>query len=114
MWNFFKKKEPSIVEVEQPEAKSYEITADIKLAKPHSVGWMRQGMWVVVDGKTAILHKIDPVGLEVHYVDMETGDTVLIAHVPVGAIRQAKYTEIPGCRRANFPIDIARGYGYGD
>ncbi len=113
MWNPFKKKEPPVVEtVEQP--KTYEIAADIKLGKPVTSGWMRQGMWVVVDGRVAILHKIDSVGLEVHYVSMENGETILIDHVPVGAIRQARYTEIPECRRVNFPIDVARGYGYGD
>ncbi len=103
MWNPFKRK-----------PKTYQIEATIPLLKPPTFTWMRRGMWVMVNNKIAILHQIDSVGIEVHFVDSETGETYLVEYVPMGAARQAKYYEIPECRRKDFPIELAKEYGYGN
>lgn len=104
MWNPFKRKVP----------KSFEMDAVMRPFKPVIPGQWRTGMWVVLDGKVGILHKFVDSLVEVHLVDVTTGHTTLITTVALQAIRQARYTEIPECRRDAFPPDLAKEYGYGD
>ncbi len=109
MWNPFKPKK--VMEVSAPV--SYEMVADIILKKPQREDNWRTGMWVVVGDKPAILYKIMGTVTEVHFTD-EDGVTILIDNVSLGALRQAKYVEIPAKRRTDFNREVARGMGYGD
>lgn len=111
MWNtikdWFKPKEVI-------EPKSYEIKAEIPLVKRTSHETWRQGMWVMVNDRVGILHVLTSPSAEVHFVDEDTGQTILIQHVSLNSLRQAKYREIPYCRRVDFPMEVAVRYGYGD
>jgi hypothetical protein len=72
--------------------------------------WKR-GMWVVYQERTAILTKIE-VPAEIHIVDMKTGETAEILGVPLEALRQARYPEIPPIRRL-ISAEDAKELGYG-
>ena len=71
----------------------------------------RQGMWVVHEGKIAILFEIGTPSI-IHYVDMTTGETTSVGSVLISALRQAKWLEIPATRRPPT-LEIAQGLGYG-
>jgi hypothetical protein len=112
-WNPFKKKVVEPVEVVEP--KTYEFpVVEHQLKKTIKVGEWRTGMWVISDGKIAILHKIVDYSGEVHYVNEETGETYLIKLVPLDSLTQAKYNQIPSSRLASFDREVARSMGYGD
>jgi len=100
MWDklkkLFSKEQPVEVQVDIP----FLITRD----------W-RKGMWVVCNGLPAILVTIaDP--CEIHYVDKKTGETTNISFVPITALRQAKFTDIPECR-LGISEEKAKELGYG-
>jgi hypothetical protein len=103
MWSFFKKEQP----------KTLEINADIKLVKEVNTSAFRSGMWIVSDNRVGILHKLQGVDAEVHYVDVATGDTVVIINTTIDNLRQAKYTEIPLVRRG-IDLQTAKRLGYGN
>jgi hypothetical protein len=106
MWNPFKKKE--VV----PEHSNYVLTSTATL-KPKERGWLREGMWVVSDGRVGILYKLLESSAEVHYT-AATGETILTQLESLNSLRQAKYSEIPEGRRASFDREVARSKGYGD
>lgn len=104
MWNPFKRT-----------PKTYEIVAEIPItfsAELAKLSKWRTGMWVMAGDQIGILNKLDLPLVEVHFVDRETGETTLIQNVVLNALRQAKYAEIPECRRTNFPLELARSLGY--
>lgn len=88
-------------------------TDPVVLKKSIVVGEWRTGMWVIYNKMVAILHKIVDFSGEVHIVD-EQGNTVKEVLVPLDALRQAKYDEIPPARRGSFDREVARSMGYGD
>ncbi len=110
MWNPFKKKEPEVIFVAPT---SYEFVPEGAIKKPKRDDNWRQGMWVVCDMTPAILHKLYEYSGEVHYVDPETGQTVMEKIVALNELRQATWSEIPSVRR-QFDREVARGLGYGD
>lgn len=112
MWNPFKKNviipdvvpEPPtsfVIEPSKPQVKTF---------TSNTVQW-RTGMWVMEGNRVGILHKMDGVGNELHYVDPETGETTLAAYVSLDQLRQAKFSEIPSCR-CGVTLETARGLGY--
>jgi hypothetical protein len=73
-------------------------------------GW-RTGMWVMVDGQIGILFKLgDP--CSIHLVNPQTGETTSEEMIPIGKLRQARFGEIPQCRR-HFTEQRALELGYG-
>lgn len=68
-------------------------------------------MWVVVDKKIGILNKLGT-PCEVHLVDPATGETTLVIAAVVDSLRQARWSEIPLCRR-NISEEAGRALGYG-
>lgn len=72
-------------------------------------GW-RKGMWVVYEGKPAILTELDPG--EIHLVNPENGLTTMVVPCTLSSLRQATFLEIPASRR-NFTIERAKELGYG-
>ena len=71
----------------------------------------RLNMWVIVDTRPGILVSIgNP--CQVDMVDANTGETTLSLAVGLDALRQAKYHEIPTCRR-NISLEAALELGYG-
>ena len=101
MWNWFK----SLFVKPTP-------SEPIVLNTPDVSNW-KVGMWVVVENKVGILHKITPAFAEVHIVDINTGETISEIKPALNALRQCRWLEIPECRRQ---IDRERGreLGYGD
>ena len=71
----------------------------------------REGMWVMHDNRVAILFALSST-VNIHYVDAITGNTISALEVPISSLRQARYLEIPECRR-NIPEEVAKGLGYG-
>ena len=71
----------------------------------------RTGMWVMYQNKIAVLFTIDN-PCEIHYTDAMTGETIGTALVPLDALRQARYPEIPANRRM-ISADKALELGYG-
>ena len=71
----------------------------------------KTGMWVMHQDKIAILAAIDTPA-EIHYVNPATGENVGQALVPLDALRQARYIEIPATRRG-ISADAALELGYG-
>lgn len=71
----------------------------------------RQGMWVVYKSRIGILFKLDDI-CEVHLVDGQTGETVEQITSPLSGLRQAKWVEIPECRR-NITREKGAELGYG-
>lgn len=55
-------------------------------------------MWVMAPDGIGILFKIANV-CEVHLVDEEDGSTLVSAYYSIKELRQARYEEIPECRR---------------
>lgn len=71
----------------------------------------RQVMWVMHENKIAIIFKIgEP--CTIHYVDPHTGETIGEVQTSLGALRQARYNEIPACRMGLTP-EKALELGYG-
>lgn len=104
MWNPFKKK---------PSTFTFPGEMRVSLGKPNTSNW-RTGMWVMLQDKVGILHKIDGDVAEVHLVDPKTGDTTLVVPQNLSGLRQCKYAEIPDVRKTGFPPELAKEYGYGD
>lgn len=71
----------------------------------------RQGMWVVYKSRIGILFKLDEI-CEVHLVNVKTGETIEQVMVPLSGLRQAKWAEIPECRR-NITHEKGAALGYG-
>lgn len=71
----------------------------------------RNGMWVMYGEQIAIISKVgDP--CEIHYVYLFTGETVGVDNIPLNALRQARWIEIPECRRNLTPAKgLELGYG---
>lgn len=64
----------------------------------HVKQW-RQGMWVVTNkGEIGILVAIDSPA-EVHLVNPDNGETIARYMCDLSELRQAKWLEIPECRR---------------
>jgi hypothetical protein len=70
----------------------------------------KAGMWVMYQNQPAIISKIDEM-TEIHYVNI-AGETVGEALVPLNALRQARFIEIPLSRR-NITETAAKELGYG-
>lgn len=75
------------------------------------LGW-RERMWVIYENKPAVLYKLKEEIAEIHLVNLFTGETTEELVVPLLALRQAKYMEIPACRRGISP-ESAEKIGYG-
>lgn len=105
---------PEVKEEPKEPVKSYVMDANISLKKQDLSATWRPGMWVMVGDRVAILHVLTPPSAEVHFVDETDGQTILVQHVTLNELRQAKYREIPYCRRVDFPMEVAVRYGYGD
>ncbi len=73
-------------------------------------GW-RTGMWVMYLNKIAILVSIGDL-CEIHYTDTITGENIGTAQVPLSALRQARYSEIP-VQRCLISAEKALELGYG-
>jgi hypothetical protein len=89
------------------------LTQTVKV-QPEKVirGW-KQGMWVMitVTNKPAILFRLGE-SCEVHLVNPQTGVTVEKQDVPLTGLRQAKWAEIPLCRRG-ITQEEGKALGYG-
>ena len=72
----------------------------------------RNGMWVVASGnRVGVLYKLgDP--CEVHLVNPTTGETTNQISCQLTELRQAKFGEIPECRRG-ITKERAEALGYG-
>ncbi len=72
----------------------------------------RNGMWVVASSnRVGVLYRLgDP--CEVHLVDRQSGETVEQIYCPLTELRQAKFGEIPECRRG-ITKERAEALGYG-
>jgi len=68
-------------------------------------------MWVVYQEQAAILTDVN-IPAEIHRVDPVTGETVEVLRVPLEALRQARYPEIPSVRRM-ISAEAAKELGYG-
>ena len=56
-------------------------------------------MWVMTEDGVGVLFKLGTWTSEIHLVDEEDGTTKLITTKSTSSIRQARYEEIPLCRR---------------
>ena len=75
-------------------------------------GW-RVGMWVVDEAnKPAIIYSMVPDSIVIHYINKNTGETVEQQTVSYTSVRQAKFGEIPECRRM-ITKEKAEALGYG-
>ncbi len=73
----------------------------------------RLGMWIkTIQGRPAIIYRIEQDGLVIHYVNEQTGETIEEDRVTYNSVRQCKYLEIPEVRRG-FTQETARKLGYG-
>lgn len=59
----------------------------------------RNNMWVMTEQGIGILFSYSQFASEVHLVDENDGTTRLITHLGTNTLRQARYDEIPECRR---------------
>lgn len=84
----------------------------IELVVADTSNW-RKGMWVVYAGDVGVLYDITPAYAEVHLVDVATGLTIKEVRPAISALRQAKWLEIPDCRRG-IEREAGRELGYGD
>ncbi len=73
-------------------------------------GW-RRGMWVMHGDKIAVIAVLDEPA-EIHYTDTIKGENIGKELVPLNALRQAKYSEIPEGRRMTSR-EAAEELGYG-
>lgn len=71
----------------------------------------RTGMWVMYQDKLAILTKIDS-PCEIHYADKTTGENIGTAYVPIDALRQARWAELP-THRPKITPEQGKELGYG-
>lgn len=90
--------------------KSYEFQAPSTQRK---YGNWRVGMWVVLDNEIGIIAQFFDSSVNFHKVNSKTGETVSEQIVPFEALRQARWEEIPECRRG-FTREAAAELGYGD
>lgn len=65
---------------------------------PQTIGW-RTHMWVMTPDGVGIIFRLGVVST-IHLVDNK-GETFAIKDFNMNAIRQAKFEEIPACRRCN-------------
>ena len=73
----------------------------------------RPGMWVVASGnRIGILFELGET-CGVHLVERSTGATIDEISVPLTSLRQAKFGEIPECRRIGLTKEKAEVLGYG-
>lgn len=73
----------------------------------------RERMWVCYNNRIGILFRLSFPNVIVHFTDNKTGDTISEESVPLAALRQAHYDEIPEIRRVGFSRETAAGLGYG-
>lgn len=93
---------------------SHDLSSNIKIFPTTNTTQWRPHMWVIVDGAVGILHRmVEDTVAEVHYVNTDTGDTILIKNEPILALRQVTYDEIPLVRRQDFTREAAERLGYG-
>jgi len=71
---------------------------------------IRLTMWVVANGKIGILTEIRPDSFVVDFVNPSDGTTLLPGVVDPKNLRQARWAEIPECRRP--PKEASRRLGY--
>lgn len=90
--------------------RSYEFQAPSTQRK---YGNWRVGMWVILEGEVGILAELYESSVNFHKVNPQTGETVSEHVVPFEALRQARWGEIPECRRG-FTREAAAELGYGD
>lgn len=92
---------------------TYEVIPQTPTPNPQPASDWRRGMWIVFEGRVGIL--ADFIGKDVvfHEVNVNTGETEKEVQVSMGAIRQAKYYEVPACRMS-VSKDVAKELGYGD
>lgn len=106
-YNFWKKKE---------EPKEFIITPDLGIVqntdstKVRRNEW-RNGMWVVTSKGVGIIFQMGN-DLLIHLVDPTTGETVNATIEHRQAVRQAKYDEIPTCRKVGLTKEKAAYLGY--
>jgi hypothetical protein len=93
--------------LESPAPSTHTIKAPPQV---YNKNW-RQGMWVMHDDHIAILYKIGEPSL-VHYVDTSSGETVKEVSTSLGALRQARFVEIP-TSRMKLSQEKALELGYG-
>lgn len=70
---------------------------------------LRDGMWIVHEGKVGIIVKQTEDGIEIHYVDGK-GETIGRNRVPACDLVQAMLKDIPSARRPD--TDMANKLGY--
>lgn len=107
-YNFWKKKE---------EPKEFILTPDLRIVKsntdPTKVRrneW-RNGMWVMTSKGVGIIFQMGN-DLLIHLVDPKTGETVNATIEHRQAVRQARYDEIPACRKVGLTKERAEFLGY--
>ena len=69
----------------------------------------RNNMWVMTPEGVGILFEM-AVPCTVHLVDKSNGETIKVIKADPSQIRQAKYVEIPECRRGS--VERANELGY--
>lgn len=69
-------------------------------------------MWVVWDGQVGILHTFDPLSstAEVHLTCSKGYTSLIVPGIPLAALRQATFYEIPERRRPDG--NAAHRFGY--
>lgn len=93
--------------------RSFKQLLNISKREPtHVLKNWRTGMWVVASSnRIGVLFSIGDSCL-VHLVDRQSGETVEQISCPITELRQAKYGEIPECRRG-ITKQQAEALGYG-
>ena len=94
--------DPRIAELEaQVVGLQSRIQSETHILKPvggvnlQEVAGIRRGSWVVIDGKTGILHGITPKGCEVHFTNVD-GHTIGVQYgISPDSNRMATLNELP-------------------
>lgn len=71
----------------------------------------RNNMWVMTEYGIGILFSNNNMAT-IHLVSPKTGETLSIINAPYGAFRQAKFDEIPECRKVGLTKERAELMGY--
>ena len=83
-----------------------------KKSVPQERAW-KKGMWVshTETGETGIIFQLGNI-CEIHYVDVVSGETIRKETVDIQLLRQARWVEIPVCRRF-ISEEKGKELGYG-
>jgi hypothetical protein len=105
MWNPFKW-------FSTPKVEGKTMVLDFPAKTVNTNVTFRTRMWVMKGTQIGILNEIKEDSGDFHSVNWDDGTTMNTEWVELAHLRQAKYYEIPDCRRT-FTPETAAGMGYG-